>query len=197
VRPVRVDRHMSLYRILVWMTPPSHRSRFGPDQVTVFGDILRAGESVPLTWFRAVTDLVRVFGGHKAEVARLGARSALAVASLGPLVVGAMLSGVSIDEFDDVSWFVPLVALALLIQAASGVLWLTGRLDSPHRGTASAFPIVEAGALIAGAMLYTGTALGAHARLPGASLAMVGAVTAVHGLMGLLAQLTTGGPTSV
>lgn len=183
-------RHLGWYRRLMVLTPSAHREKFGDDQVTLFGDLLESGERPRRLWFRAFFDLFAVFRHYKEAMVNHSARISLAVISLAPLLVAAMLIWLMIEEFDDVPRWLGLVALALVVQGGYTLLWLGGRLQRWQRWASGLFAAGETTALVAGAFASLGV-VAAFDSDPEYAPLMVAVVVAVHGLVGLLVIFTS------
>ncbi|MEX1124667.1 MAG: hypothetical protein WD895_02745 [Acidimicrobiia bacterium] len=186
-----VRRHLHWYRRLVAVTPPAHRLRFGDDQVTLFGDLLASGEAPTRLWFRAAFDLFTVFGQYKEAMVNHSARISLAVISLAPLLVAAMLLWSMIEELGDVPNWLALIALGLILQGGYTLVWLSGRLQRWQRWASGLFAAGETTALVAGAMATFGVLSAFDDSDPEYAPLMVAVVVAIHGLVGLLAVFTS------
>lgn len=193
--PDSVRRHQAVYRRLVAVTPPSHRSRHGEEQVALFGDLLRKGERPSGLWIRALPDLIRVFGHNKEGMLNHSARLALGTMSLAPIFLGLIVAWISIDEYDDVSLLFPMIALALLAQGGFTILWLTGRLARWQTLANDAFVVGEVAALLVGVIAVAGTVATQRASDPEYAPILIGVVIATHALIGLLAMVTSSGET--
>lgn len=188
--PAAIQRHRALYRRLVAITPPPHRSRFGEEQVALFGDLLESGESPTRLWLRSVRDLFRVFGENREVMVNHAARLALGTVSLAPLILGAIVGWVAIDELGDVPYHTYLAGPALLLQGAFTLLWLTGRLSRWHTLATDGFVVGEVAALLLGAATVAGAISSQSSSDPEYAPILIGVVVAVHGLLGLLAVFT-------
>ncbi|MEX0698840.1 MAG: hypothetical protein WD354_03815 [Acidimicrobiia bacterium] len=184
-------RHLAWYRRLVALTPPRHRSRFGDDQVTLFGDLLESGAGPARLWLRAVLDVVAVIGQYKEAMVNHSARISLAVISLAPLLVAAMLLWSMIEELGDVPNWLALIALGLILQGGYTLVWLSGRLQRWQRWASGLFAAGETTALVAGAMATFGVLSAFDDSDPEYAPLMVAVVVAIHGLVGLLAVFTS------
>ena len=184
-------RHLGWYRRLVALTPPMHRSRFGDDQVTLFGDLLESGEPPSQLWARSIFDLLAVFGQYKEVMVNHSARISLAVVSLAPLLVAAMLLWLMIEEAGDVPAWLGLIAVALVIQGGYTLLWLSGRLQRWQRWASGLFAAGETTALVAGAFATFGVMSAFEGSDPEYAPLMVAVVVGIHGLVGLLALFTS------
>jgi hypothetical protein len=158
--------------------------------VTLFGDMLRGGEPRARLWRRAVIDLFVVLFQHKEETVSYSARVSLAMISAAPILLGAGLGSVLIDEWGDLPVRLWLIVAAVLIQGSFTLLWLSGGLDRWERWATALLAAGETLALLAGTLLAT---IG-----PGAvdeigtwyGPVSIGVVVAVHGLIGLLVLFT-------
>jgi hypothetical protein len=186
-----IQRHLHWYRRLVALTPPIHRSRFGDDQVTLFGDLLESGEVPRRLWFRAVIDLFAVFGQYKEAMVNHSARISLAVISLVPLLLAGMLFWQMIKDFGDVPGWLGLIALALIVQGGYTLLWLSGRLQRWHQWASGLFAAGETTALVAGAVATFGVLSAFDDSDPEYAPLMIAVVVAIHGMVGLLALFTS------
>ena len=184
-------RHLAWYRRLVALTPPRHRSRFGDDQVTLFGDLLESGAGPARLWLRAVFDVFAVFGQYKEAMVNHSARISLAVISLAPLLLAAMLLWLIVDELDDVPGWLGLIALALVLQGGYTLVWLSGRLQRWQRWASGLFAAGETAALLVGALATFGVVSAIDDSDPEYAPLMVAVVVTVHGLVGLLALFTS------
>ena len=176
--PKSVRRHQAVYRRLVKVTPEAHRLRHGEAQVVLFGDLLSNGESALRLWMRAFPDLITTFRQSGARLGDGAARIALGIASFGPIGLGMILAWISIDEYGDVPTLFPLTAMALLMQGAFTLLWLSHSLDQ-WRSAKLVFVAGEAAALLVGAIIAIGSGI-----LPGSMLA--GVVIAAQAGLGLV-----------
>lgn len=186
-----IRRHLAWYRRLVALTPPEHRSRFGNDQVTLFGDLLESGEPPTRLWFRVVPDLFAVIGQYKEAMLNHSARISLAVISVAPLLLAAMLVWLMIQDFDSVPRWLGLIALALVLQGGYTLLWLSGRLQRWQPWASGLFAAAETTALLAGALGTFGVVSTLGDSDPEYAPLMVAVVVAIHGLVGLLALFTS------
>jgi hypothetical protein len=186
------QRHLEWYRRLVALTPPVHRSRFGSDQVTLFGDLLQSGTPPSRLWYRAFGDLFTVFGQYKEAMVNHSARISLAVVSLAPLGLAAMLFWLLVDEYGDVPSWLGLIALALIIQGGYTLLWLSGRLQRWREWASGLFAVGETAALLAGAIATLGVLSAFDTSDPEYVPLMIAVVVTLHGLIGLLALFTSG-----
>jgi hypothetical protein len=184
-------RHLAWYTRFMALTPPGHRERFGDAQVTLFGDLLESGEPPTRLWFRAVFDMFSVFGEYKEAMVNHSARISLAVISLGPLLVAAMLFWLMIVESGDVPGWLGLIALALIVQGGYTLLWLGGRLRRWQRWASGLFAAGETTALAAGVFATFGVMSAFENSDPEYAPLMVAVVVAIHGLIGLLALFTS------
>ncbi|MGH8873241.1 MAG: hypothetical protein ACRDWS_14865 [Acidimicrobiia bacterium] len=190
--PASIQRHQALYRRLVAITPPPHRSRFGEEQVALFGDLLESGESPTRLWLRSVPDLFRVFDENREVMVNHAARLALGTLSLAPLILGVIVGWVATDELGDMPYHIYLAAPALLLQGAFTLLWLTGRLSRWQTLATDIFVVGEVAALLFGAATVAGAISSQSPSDPEYAPILLGVVVTVHGLIGLLALFTTG-----
>jgi hypothetical protein len=190
VSPGAIGLHQALYRRVLALTPPQHRTRFGEDQIRLFGDLLVMGESPARLWLRALPDLVRVLVESKETTVNHAARIALGALSLGPLALGVIVAWIAIDEFGDEPRLLPLVALALLLQGGFTLLWLGGRLSRWHRLATDVFIVGEVAAMVAGSAMVADAVASRIPSDPEYAPILIGVVVAAHGLVGLLALFT-------
>ncbi len=179
--PGAVLRHQSMYRRLVGMTPPEHRSRHAEEQILLFGDLLQMGERPLRLWMRVFPDLISVFAEDWRAARPHLARISLGILSIGPITLGVIVGSISIDEYDDVSILFPLVAIALLIQGGFTLLWLSRRLDRWGSQVGALFLAGEIAALVFGALVILDPTAGQGRVIAGlivAGHALVGLVTA-------------------
>jgi len=186
-----IRRHLHWYRRLVALTPPMHRNRFGDAQVTLFGDLLQSGEPPSRLWARSILDLFAVFGQNKEAMVNHSARISLAVVSMAPLLLAAMLLWLMIEEFGDVPRWLGLIALGLIIQGGYTLVWLSGRLQRWQRWASGLFAAGETTALVAGVFATFGVVSAFDDSDPEYAPLMIAVVVAVHGLVGLLALFTS------
>jgi hypothetical protein len=159
--------------------------------VTLFGDLLESGEPPTRLWFRAVFDMFSVFGEYKEAMVNHSARISLAVISLGPLLVAAMLFWLMIVESGEVPGWLGLIALALIVQGGYTLLWLGGRLRRWQRWASGLFAAGETTALTAGVFATFGLMSVFEDSDPEYAPLMVAVVVAIHGLIGLMAVFTS------
>ncbi len=186
-----IHRHVYWYRRLVALTPATHRNRFGDAQVTLFGDLLQSGEPASRLWARSILDLFAVFGQNKEAMVNHSARISLAVVSMAPLLLAAMLLWLMIEEFGDVPRWLGLIALGLIIQGGYTLIWLSGRLQRWQRWASGLFAAGETTALVAGVFATFGVVSAFDDSDPEYAPLMIAVVVAVHGLVGLLALFTS------
>lgn len=190
--PDSVRRHQAAYRRLLAVTPPTHRSRHGEQQVVLFGDLLKKGESPIRLWLRALPDLGRVFSENKEVLVNHSARLALGTISVGSIGLAALLGWMAIEESRDIHPLVPVVALALLIQGGFTLLWLAGRLGTQGKFATDVFVVGEVVALLIGAMAASAAVMTIADGDPEYGSMLVGVVAATHALIGLVVMITSG-----
>jgi hypothetical protein len=177
--PASIRRHQAIYRRLVAVTPETHRSRHGEEQVVMFGDLLSKGANPLRLWMRAVPDLITVIRQTAVRLPDRAARIALGIASFGPIGLGMFLGWISIDEYGDVPFLFPITAMALVLQGVFTLLWLSHALDHWEKNARTVFVAGEAAALIVGSVIAFGSSV-----LPGTMIA--GLVIAAQAGLGLV-----------
>jgi hypothetical protein len=190
--PRALLRHQAAYRRLVALTPQRHRTRHGDDQVTLFGDLLRAGETPLKLWVGVVPDLLGVLASYREELSRHLTRAVLAVLGVAPIGVGLVIGSIWVEEYGDVPVLFPATAAALVLQGSFGAIWLTRRVDGWRRLADGLFVTGEVAALAVGTMVVVIAVSTRSPTNPETLHLVAGAVAAIHAVLGLTAFQKTG-----